>query len=282
MSYSPIAQLRSVLRVKRPPTLTVGRRCWYVRLLCRSLAAHGCAHPDWTDPAVAVPEVYTQELADAVVTFQQKHGLNVDGIVGPETWAWLTLPPLNGDSPRPQQPGQLALAWIRREALRGAREIGGNNRGPFVQKYTRSARHPDGIQGQPWCVYSASWCRRGAHESLGHKDPLTERASTSELVIEAHEAGLLCAASERAILIGRQRPQRRLLVPARKPIPGSYFCVLGGSTGAKHTGLLERFEGNRALVWEGNVRPRKWIPFQRDAVRPGSYRLNQVVFAGGV
>jgi len=283
MSYSPIQQLRDQLRRQRMPGLKVGARgplvAWAIRLLCRCLAAHGFADPTWTDPAVPVPEAYTQGLADAVALFQQHHGLDVDGIVGPETWAWLTLPPLTGDSPRPQQPGQLALAAARHEWGLHAREIGGNNRGPFVRKYTQSAEHPEGIQGQPWCVYVSSWCRRRGFDRLRRQDPISQRASTSYLVLEAHREGLLCAAAERTIVIRRRH---RLLVPAGKPKPGSYVCILGGSTGAKHTALLERIVGNRALVWEGNVRPRKWIPGQRDAVRPGSYPLSRVVFAGGV
>jgi len=47
----------------------------------------------------------------------------------------------------------LSLAKV--EIKSGAREIGGNNRGPFVAKYLK----PSGLKPpQPWCAAFVSWC----------------------------------------------------------------------------------------------------------------------------
>lgn len=47
------------------------------------------------------------------------------------------------------------LSAAKAEIRAGAREIGGNNRGPFVAKYLE----PSGLRPpQPWCAAFASWC----------------------------------------------------------------------------------------------------------------------------
>jgi hypothetical protein len=55
--------------------------------------------------------------------------------------------------------GQIAIGFAESEAEAGAREIGGNNAGPFCDKYL-NANHPERIshQGEPWCVAFALWC----------------------------------------------------------------------------------------------------------------------------
>lgn len=52
-----------------------------------------------------------------------------------------------------------ALVTARGELKAGAREIGGNNRGPHVRKYLGGA----GLEeGNPWCASFVSWCYRQA------------------------------------------------------------------------------------------------------------------------
>jgi len=55
---------------------------------------------------------------------------------------------------------ELALRWALREAKRGVREKGGNNRGPDVEKYQR-ATWLSGT-GWPWCMAFVVWCFRQA------------------------------------------------------------------------------------------------------------------------
>jgi murein L,D-transpeptidase YcbB/YkuD len=56
--------------------------------LRRLLAAVG----DLTDSAVNAETIFDATLADAVRNFQRRHGLTVDGIIGPKTFAALTTP----------------------------------------------------------------------------------------------------------------------------------------------------------------------------------------------
>ena len=99
-----------------------------------------------------------------------QHGqpLTVDGKIGPLTWwslnhpkpdirtpgaiDYLKMPPRNmGGSAR----GRAALKSAIGQLKAGAREIGGNNRGPWVRKYLK----PTGLkQGNPWCAAFVSWC----------------------------------------------------------------------------------------------------------------------------
>lgn len=56
--------------------------------------------------------------------------------------------------------GQLAVAFAEGEANAGAREVDGNNAGPFVEKYLNADR-PDGsvrYRGLSWCVGFFLWC----------------------------------------------------------------------------------------------------------------------------
>lgn len=110
---------------------------------------------------------------NAVRAFQSQnldqHGqpLVVDGKVGPLTWWSLThakpviappsairfdhMPPAAlGGSPR----GRAALTAAIGELKAGAREIGGNNRGPFVRKYLNGLVP----EGNSWCAGFVSWC----------------------------------------------------------------------------------------------------------------------------
>lgn len=50
------------------------------------------------------------------------------------------------------------MVWVAKQELEaGAKEIGGNNLGPFVEKYLK----PSGIRPpQPWCAAFVSWCLR--------------------------------------------------------------------------------------------------------------------------
>jgi hypothetical protein len=53
----------------------------------------------------------------------------------------------------------LAVGFAEAEAGAGAREIEGNNGGPFVEKYL-NANHPENVthRGEPWCAAFFLWC----------------------------------------------------------------------------------------------------------------------------
>lgn len=54
---------------------------------------------------------------------------------------------------------RIAVGFAEAEASAGAREVDGNNSGPWVEKYL-NANHPGRIshRGEPWCVAFFLWC----------------------------------------------------------------------------------------------------------------------------
>lgn len=99
-----------------------------------------------------------------------QHGqpLVIDGKVGPLTWWSLTNPKPEIETPAAvdfsvMPPASAGGSFLGRASLEtaigelnaGAREIGGNNRGPFVEKYLA----PAGLdEGNAWCASFVSWC----------------------------------------------------------------------------------------------------------------------------
>ena len=119
---------------------------------------------------------------------------------------------------------RLTLQYALAELTAGARETGGNNRGPWVKKYM-------GWEGAPWCVGFATWCYRRACAELGVEPQIEERFSSSRLVREAQRKGLLTSG-----LGGTAEP-----VEIR---PGCFFVVPGGPTGYRHTGIVRTLESS--------------------------------------
>lgn len=121
----------------------------------------------------ATGRVFDRSVRQAVKEFQSRHidargrPLAVDGIVGPLTWwalrhpdnrdllrdpvssALLVTPPTGGS-----KRGRAALRAALGEIKAGAKEIGVNNSGRFVEKYL------NGIVPTPanWCAGFVSWC----------------------------------------------------------------------------------------------------------------------------
>jgi len=122
---------------------------------------------------VAIDGIFGRETLRGVKAFQSQNldpngqPLVVDGIVGPLTWwslrnpkpdipstgavNFLEMPSLDMDG---SEHGRAALALAIGEMLAGAREVGGDNRGPWVQKYLNN------IVPEPaaWCAAFVSWC----------------------------------------------------------------------------------------------------------------------------
>jgi peptidoglycan hydrolase-like protein with peptidoglycan-binding domain len=96
-----------------PSTISLGSTGSDVKRLQRVLARH----LEW-NPFGPITGTFDASLETSVKTFQQSHGLTVEGIVGPATWA--ALPSYREASPELKQgstgPG---VAWLQ-QALSGA------------------------------------------------------------------------------------------------------------------------------------------------------------------
>jgi hypothetical protein len=123
------------------------------------------------------------------------------------------------------------LIMVAEEEIRcHAREIGGNNLGPFVAKYLA----PTGLQPpQPWCAAFVSWCVRRVHSILGTRQLQPYTASA---------LGMLRSLRDLGAVVGNPRPGG--LVFWRR---GSRGRGLGhvGIIVATYAQTYETIEGNR-------------------------------------
>jgi Putative peptidoglycan binding domain len=144
--------------------LTIRSQGEDVRTLTRLLVERGYLTVETT--------VFDSRVRSAVEEFQARHvdsrghPLQVDGKVGELTWwalrhadnteilstpvdvKFVTLSP--GGSPG----GRAALEAAIQEMSSGAREIGANNSGPWVEKYLNAILSPPAN----WCAGFVSWC----------------------------------------------------------------------------------------------------------------------------
>lgn len=95
---------------------------------------------------------FGQGTYNAVCAFQRDHGLEVDGIVGPNTWAALEINSLSTwTSSVTGEPGIEKFINVAKEELKkGFKEINSNNITPYGEWY--------GMNGEPWCAMFVSWC----------------------------------------------------------------------------------------------------------------------------
>jgi hypothetical protein len=189
-------------------------------------------------------DVFDIEVRRAVRGFQASHvdprgrPLVVDGIVGPLTrWALvnadnedvllpapplLAIPVAGGSAP-----GRAALAVAHAEAAAGAREVGGDNSGPWVEKYL------NGLVAPPagWCAGFVSWCFSQLPEPLPFRYTLGARRLRDQF----HDHGWL-------------------LRPEDPPAPGDLvFWWRGQMAGwMGHVGFVDRFEHGLLYTLEGN------------------------------
>lgn len=205
--------------------------------------------------AADVNGVFDTKTWQAARAFQtqnlDQHGqpLVVDGVVGPLTWWSLQHPkpfirtpsavdyatlPARGGSRR----GRAALAAAIGELKANAREIGGDNRGPFVRKYLT----PAGLdEGNSWCAGFVSWCFMQASSGGKATMPFACVASARSLLAEFRQQGWSSAPGSGYV-----------------PVPGDvvvwWRVSLAGWLG--HTGLVHSVQDGMLYTIEGNHSPR--------------------------
>lgn len=124
--------------------------------------------------------------------------LKVDGVFGPNTEASLisdhldldldNLPVKLEDAPTPTNPlAQLVIEYAVRELRAGAREIGGNNQGEFVDKYHRTTRASE--QQWAWCAAFTSWCYQQAANELDIEMPFKYTGGAQNIFKQFKEKG---------------------------------------------------------------------------------------------
>lgn len=150
-------------------------------------------------------DVFDEDMEMALKAWQV-HGiddrgrkLKVDGVYGPRTAASfsndgnarLDLVPLPDDITDFRSSGSTlrnqALNFAIKEMRAGAREVGGNNKGPFVNKYHRSAAASE--RQWAWCAAFASWCYQQAADLLGVPMPFTYTGGAQRIYRDLKQQG---------------------------------------------------------------------------------------------
>lgn len=159
----------------------------------------------------------------AVRLFQHARGLPVTGEVDDATWAALIEPQRQATAAvdaAGKTLGEAVVLCAERHLAANAREVGGQNRGPWVRLYM------NGRDGRPfaWCAGFATYCLHQAAVSLGRTPPLPRVFSVPRLARLARHRGRFVA---------------KPAVPQRNQIaPGSLFVVRGGRHGWHHVGIV--------------------------------------------
>ena len=119
---------------------------------------------------VVVDGGFGPATAKALRAFQGKRGLATTGKLDEATHTALVAPMVAALAPIPRKKtlGELVLAYANQHLRQHPREVGGQNRGPWVRLYT------DGREGTeyPWCAGFATFCVKQACETLGVPLPL--------------------------------------------------------------------------------------------------------------
>ncbi|HWG50999.1 MAG TPA: peptidoglycan-binding protein [Candidatus Acidoferrales bacterium] len=183
------------------------------------------------------------QTQEAVELFQMRSAdhfgspLDVDGRVGPLTWASLFATP---SVPVVTDPGKPLLV----ETLRFATtQIGvmehplGGNTGPQVDTYLKSA---GAAPGQPWCAAFVYFCFQQAAIGLGVANPVIRTAGVADHWNRAGAAG-----------VPRLGTNECMSNPGLVK-PGMIFILIHPN-GAGHCGLVEKVTGTLLTTIEGNT-----------------------------
>lgn len=172
----------------------------------------------------------------AVRQFQKKNNLNPDGVAGKNTFAALIKPitfVLEEQTPKPLL-GNTLVAYAKNHLKQSPREIGGQNRGPWVRLYM------NGNEGSQWawCAGFACFLMEQACKSKQVPLPITSSFSCDSLAASAKEQGLFLS-------------ERRLDRSTIKP--GMLFLNRRTSTDWTHVGIVTEANEEVFMTIEGNT-----------------------------
>jgi hypothetical protein len=228
-----VTELSSWIReeIELDQDVSFGARGSAVKRIQEWLIFHGAG--------VSIDSDYGAATQRAVQRFQEAAGLPATGVVDGATFQRLVQPMRNVLS---QRSSMLASTSLERAVLEYAdvhlqqhpREIGGQNKGPWVRLYMKGHEGPQ----WPWCAGFVSFVIRQAVESLNARPPIEGSFSCDSLAAQARAAGLFLP--ERDVVRGQ--------VPA-----GAIFLVRRTAGDWTHTGLVKRAEGEAFDTIEGNT-----------------------------
>lgn len=189
------------------------------------------------DCRVKIDGDFGPATASAVERFQIRSGLPATGVVDAATYEVLIAPRRRAEGRLSVRAtiNDLTVAYARQHLAERPREIGGQNRGPWVRLYM------DGMQGAdwPWCAGFVSFCLRQAAETLGVAIPIVTSVSCDSLAASAKSLGRFVA-----------EPARH----ARSQIkPGWLFLSRRTPTDWVHVGVVTEASMDVMDTIEGNT-----------------------------
>lgn len=172
---------------------------------------------------------------DLVADFQSVHRLPVTGRVNQDTFSALTAPLRRSLLPRASDTlNGAVLAHAQAHLDQRPREVGGENRGPWVRTYSSGHEGPS----WQWCAGFVTFIMRQAAESLGVRTPFAGSVSCDSLAAQAQMAGLFVSQGEAR---GRTIP------------PGSLFLCRRTESDWTHAGIVSECRELMFKTIEGNT-----------------------------
>jgi hypothetical protein len=231
-------------------TLRRGRRGELVRLVQEWLCLNLCD--------VMIDGQFGYATEQAVKDFQGSTGvLPVTGEVDPETFAMLIRPMTEAMRPIMPPPtatiGQMVAAYALQHLRQRAREVGGQNRGPWVRLYLHGDQRPNDPKLPPsfdsWCAGFASTMISQAAATLGLPLPIEYHSNCNRLGEEAKE--------KKRFITGEKAAKNPALVKTGSLL---LFCRGGKKDHWHHTGVVTQalpkfvrtIEGNSAYSTDDN------------------------------
>jgi hypothetical protein len=191
--------------------------------------------------AVAVDGDFGEATEKRVRDFQADRGLKVTGVVDFATHEELVAPmvrALNPIAAGGKTLSALALAYARQHIKQRAREVGGDNRGPWVRAYLGW----DGPDAR-WCAGFVCFALEQAANTLGVKPPIASSSSCDTLANEAKSANKFVPESR----------VRSGAFPKSDLAPGSFFLVRKVPGDWVHVGMLTAVAAKTFDTAEGNT-----------------------------
>jgi len=174
----------------------------------------------------------------AVKEFQKRERLKVDGIVGNNTFNKLIKPMKDALKSIPKGSGSLGkmvVAYAEQHLKQHPREVGGQNKGPWVRLYMK------GNEGTawPWCAGFVCFILKQACDTLGISLPFGTSFSCDTLAANAKTKGIFLKGDN--------------IADKRQITPGSFFLNRRTSTDWTHTGIVVGARNDIFQTIEGNT-----------------------------
>lgn len=188
---------------------------------------------------IVVDGIFGPATEQAVLAFQADEGLAPTGVVDDLTFQHLTAPMRRALAPVVEPVDGLSdavVACARQHLAEHPREVGGQNRGPWVRLYTGGNEGPD----WPWCAGFVSFLLRQAEAACGQRSPIRSTVACDSLAGQAQALGQFVSERE-AVLRGRDLPSGSLFLNRRTELDWT------------HTGIVVGFATETSRTIEGNT-----------------------------